>query len=117
VQAEQLGNSFTRLHIFFFVPAQVVDYRTLPIGGPHPMMLVAVAGDATFHRITQERTTVERCLEALKNIRSFMPNFSHFEMGDSAVVHTVDRLCRAHHDVLHIFDFHMLIISSHRLIV
>jgi hypothetical protein len=86
------------------------------------MMFVAVAGDATFHRITQERTTVERCLEALKNIGSFMPNFSYFkmnqlEMGDSTVVHTVDRLCRAHHDVLHIFDFHMLIISSHHLIV
>jgi hypothetical protein len=66
------------------------------------MMFVAVAGDATFHRITQERTTVERCLEALKNIGSFMPNFSYFkmnqlEMGDSTVVHTVDRLCRAHH--------------------
>jgi hypothetical protein len=53
VPTEQLGNNS------FFVPTRGVDYRTLPIGGPHPMVPVAVAGDVAFYRVTQERNTME----------------------------------------------------------
>jgi hypothetical protein len=35
---------------------------------PHPMDPVAVADDASFYKITQERTTVEKCIEELQNI-------------------------------------------------
>jgi zona occludens toxin (predicted ATPase) len=70
------------------------------------MVSIAVAGDAAFYRVTQERTVVvERCLEALHNIGCSVPDFSSFkikqlEMGESIVVQAVERLCRAHQDVV-----------------
>ena len=99
VQTEQVGN-MSRLHISFSIAARGVDYRTLPVGMPHPMVPVAV-----FIRLSQERTVVEKCIEELKNIGCFVPDFSYFKIqqlqaGESNVVHTVERLCRAHQDVV-----------------
>jgi hypothetical protein len=79
--------------------------RMLPIGGPHPMVPVAVAGDAAFYRVAQETTVVERCLQALQNIRCCVPDFLYFKikklkMGESTVVHTVERICKADQDVV-----------------
>ena len=104
VQTEQVGN-MRRLHISFSIAARGVDYRTLPVGMPHLMVPVAVVGDAAFIRLTQERTAVEKCIEALKNIGCFVLDFSYFKMqqiqaGESNVVHTAERLCRTHQDVI-----------------
>jgi hypothetical protein len=79
VRLEELGNNSTRLHISFSVPARGVDYRYLPIRG-YPMVPVAVAGDATFDRVPQEMTTMEICLEVLKNIGCFVPGFSYYKI-------------------------------------
>jgi hypothetical protein len=49
VQTEELGNNSKRLHVSFSVPARVVDYRYLPIRGPHPMVAIAVTGDVVFY--------------------------------------------------------------------
>jgi hypothetical protein len=102
---EEIGNNSKRLHISFVVHARGVDYQYLQIGVPHPMVPIAVAGDAAFYRITQERTAMERCLEALQNIWCFVPDFSYFkikqhQMGKSSMVQSVERLCRAHPDVV-----------------
>jgi hypothetical protein len=80
VQTEELGNNSTRLHIFFSVLARGVDYQFLPIGGPHPMVPVVVAGDATFYWVTKERTSVERCLDVLQSVGCFMPDYSYFKI-------------------------------------
>jgi hypothetical protein len=55
VQVEQLAGNSTRLHIFFSVPTRSVDYWTSLIGGPHPMVPIAVAGDASFYIGLSER--------------------------------------------------------------
>jgi hypothetical protein len=69
------------------------------------MVPVAVAGDATFYRVAQETAVVERCLQALQNIRCCVPDFLYFKikklkMGESTVVHTVERICKADQDVV-----------------
>jgi hypothetical protein len=74
-------------------------------GMPYPMVLIAVADDVAFYRITQQRIAVQKCIEELQNIGCFVPNLSYFKRqqlrtDESNVVHTVVRLCRAHQDVI-----------------
>jgi hypothetical protein len=113
VQTDELVNNSKRLHISFSLPTRGVDYQYLPIGVPHPMLLVAVVGDAAFYKITQERIAVERCLDALRNIGCFVPNFSYFKIkqlktGKSTMVQTVDRLLQgtSRCGINYIFLFH-----------
>jgi hypothetical protein len=89
-----------RVHISFTAPARVVDYRSLLVGVPHPMVLIAEVGSASFIWLIRQRTT-ENYLQHLQNVGCFMPDLSYFnlrqlEVGESNVVRTTEMLCRAH---------------------
>jgi hypothetical protein len=81
--------------------------------------------------LTRERTAVENCLQQLQDVGCFVPDLSYFKLrqlkaGEGNVVQTTQRLCTAHQHfysflinlfLLHIFNFHKVIISHHHMIV
>jgi hypothetical protein len=95
-----------RVYICFTVPARYVDYGQLPAGAPHPMVAIAIVGKTSSIRLTRERIAVENCLQQLQNnVGCFVSDLSYFklrqlEMGEGTVIETMERLCKAHQDVV-----------------
>ena len=80
VQTEVVGN-YPRLHISFQVRARGLDYLSMPVGTPHPMVPIAAMGSPSPTRLTRERTVVEACLRELHNVAGyFVSDFSYFRI-------------------------------------
>jgi hypothetical protein len=106
VQTEHVDERMSRVYISFTVLTRYVDYGQLPIGAPHPMVVIATVGSTSPIRLTRERTAMENCLQQLQNnVRCFVLDLSYFklrqlETGEGNVIETTERLCRAHQDVV-----------------
>jgi hypothetical protein len=106
VQTEHVDEHMARVYISFSVPARYVDYGQLSAGAPHPMVAIATVSKRSHIRLTRESTVVENCLQQLQNnVGCFVLNLSYFklrqlETGEGTVIETMERLCRAHQDVV-----------------
>jgi hypothetical protein len=104
VQTEHVDEHMARVCISFTVPARYVGQ--LPVDAPHPMVVIAKVGSTSPIRLTRERTAAENCLQQLQNnVGCFVTDLSYFklrqlEAGEGNVIETMERLCRAHQDVV-----------------
>jgi hypothetical protein len=70
------------------------------------MIAIGTIGSTSPIRLTRERTDMENCLQQLQNnVGCFVVDLSYFklrqlETGEGNVIETMDRLCRAHQDVV-----------------
>jgi hypothetical protein len=70
------------------------------------MIAIATIGSTSPIRLTRESTDMENCLQQLQNnVGCFVVDLSYFklrqlETGEGNVIETMDRLCRAHQDVV-----------------
>jgi selenophosphate synthase len=106
VQTDHVDEHMARVYISFTVPTRYVDYDQVAVDAPHPMVAIAIVGKTSPIRLTRERTAMVNCLQQLQNnVGCFVPDLSYFklsqlETGEGNVIETMERLCRAHQDVV-----------------
>ena len=79
VQIEVVHESdFKRVHISFQVPVRHIDFTSMELGEPTPMVSIAAMGGMATIWITYERLAVKACLQQLQDHGYFVPDFSYF---------------------------------------